>query len=259
MSEIDVLLPIRGANPTWLAETLRSIEAQVGVAPRLVAVLHPDDQDLAPMLESAATPVTIVEAPREGHLAHALNAGLRACQAPFVARIDQDDVATPERLDRQMRLLASSPNTVAVGSSAVLINQDSQVIGRRVLPTSSSHVLRRMRWRNALVHSSVTFRLEPVLELGGYSTMAENVEDYELWLRLLTVGSIQSDPDALVAYRIHGGQLTKTRAISPVAAAAVRNARLSLAQTRGESEFAAAVRDKAWWLRQWVNTYRIAD
>jgi len=258
LNEIDVLLPIRGANPDWLAETLLSIESQVGVAPRLVAVLHPDDLALAPLVKSTSTPVTIVSAPREGHLAHALNAGLKVCRAPFVARIDQDDLATPERLVRQMNLLNSSPNTIAVGSNAFLINQDSQVTGLRELPTSCGNVLRRMRWRNALVHSSVTFRLEPVMESGGYSTIAENVEDYELWLRLLALGSIQSRPEALVAYRIHDEQLTKTRSISPAAASAVRDARLSLARARGESEVAAAVRDRAWWLRQRVNSRRKA-
>jgi GT2 family glycosyltransferase len=257
LSEIDVLLPIRGANPRWLVETLESIAAQVRVSPRVVAVLHPDDGALAQIVESATSPVTIVEAPKEGHLAHALNAGLKACRAPFVARIDADDLAAPERLARQRQLLESSPTTVAVGSCASLIDEDSQVVGRRGVPTTSAQVLRRMRWRNALVHSSVMFRRESVLDVGGYSTVAENVEDYELWLRLLALGSIESFSEDLVSYRIHDAQLTKTRAISPVAAGAIRDARIDLARKRGESELAAALRQESWWLRQLARAHRI--
>jgi len=257
LSEIDVLLPIRGANPLWLVETLESITAQVRVIPRIVAVIHPDDVALAQKVESASRFVTIVEAPKEGHLAHALNAGLNACRAPFVARIDADDLAAPERLERQLHLLKSSPETVAVGSNATLINEESAIVGQRHVPTSSSEVLRRMRWRNALVHSAVTFRRESVLEVGGYSTVAENVEDYELWLRLLSLGSIENAPEQPVSYRIHDAQLTKNRAISPAAGAAIRDARINLACSRGESKLAAELRQRSWWLRQQVRAHRI--
>lgn len=250
MADVDVLLPIRKPHVDWLRSTLESIAHQQEVHLRLVAVLHPDDAALAYLLDGFPFPVQTVTPPAHGNLSDALNVGLASCTAPYVARIDQDDIAAPDRLVRQCAELEEDPSCAVVGSNATLIDRNSVEIGHRELPSSPIEILRMMRWKSAIMHPSATFRTDLIWGLSGYSTEAANVEDYELWLRVLQYARIRSLPDRLLKYRVHSLQMSQTRAITPRASSAVLASRVALARARHESVAAARFRHKAWALRQ---------
>jgi glycosyltransferase involved in cell wall biosynthesis len=258
LSQIDVLLPIRRPHVPWLIETLTSLEGQVGVDLRIVAVIHPDDQSLASIVRDVGVPTHIVQAPMLGNLGDALNVGLPECSAPFIARIDQDDIAEPERLSLQLAAMQSDATCVALGSSATLIDSDSRVVGIRRVPSDPTDVLRAMRWKSALIHPAAMLRTWAVNEVGGYSSCAERLEDYELWLRLLTVGTIRSLPEPLLRYRVHPSQMTRTNAITREARKALEDARVALAMHRGESTLAARIRHASWSARQIMRRSRYA-
>lgn len=250
LPDIDVLLPVRDPHVPWLREAVASIERQEDVKCHLVIVLHPDDADLEATLRDASIPTTLVWAPAAGNLSDALNVGLGECRAPFIARMDQDDIAEPQRLMRQLRELVSNPTCVAVGSDALLIDGNDVAVGIRRLPKDADSILKRSRWRSAIMHPTVMLRRDVVLDLGGYSPTAANVEDYDLWLRLLTRGSIQSINEPLLQYRLHGAQMTRTKRISAGAARATKESRIQLARTRNESMVMAHIRHQLWLIRQ---------
>lgn len=252
MADIDVLLPIRRPNASWLGQALSSIEAQREVFPRIVAVIHPDDAGIVSLVESTRLPLKLVFAPREGGLSEALNLGLSVCTATYVARIDADDVAEPDRLWRQASLLQSDPDCAVVGSNALVIDELSRVVGSRNLPISAAGILRMMRWKSAVIHPSTMFRTKAVCDVQGYSTTAIGVEDYDLWLRILAKHSIRSIGRPLLRYRIHRAQVTQTNVMQSKASATVLESRVALARARGESLEAARIRHEAWELRQRV-------
>lgn len=256
MHDVDVLLPIRSPRVEWLKSTLRSIGAQEDCDLRIVAVLHPDDEAVMDLLATCSRPCVIVWAPRDGNLADALNTGLDACTAEFVARIDADDLAEPRRIASQLNALRGDPNCVALGSWATIIDESDLAIGTREVPTRAEATLAQMRWKCAVMHPSVTFRREAVMASGGYQPLAENVEDYELWLRLLRMGTIRSLDEPLLRYRVHVNQVTQTRSISGAASAAVLAARLELARDRGESLWAVRMRHAVWSARQVSRRWR---
>lgn len=205
---------------------------------------------MSDLINSFSFSATVLSAPEEGNLSDTLNAGLAHCTAPFVARIDQDDIAEPSRLARQCAELNRDSNCVVLGSNATLIDESGQVIGERLLPESADDVLRMMRWKAAVMHPTVTFRTESIRAAGGYSPVAANVEDYDLWLRALRHGTIRSLPDKLLRYRLHGNQMTQTKKISKASARVVRDSRLALARARGESVLAARFRQGVWAAKQ---------
>lgn len=250
MIDVDVLLPIHSPNVDWLNQTLASLEAQNGVESRLVAVLHPDDSHLKPLITSTRLPVEITLAPRLGGLPAALNQGLQLCSAKYVARIDQDDVAEPDRFQHQVSLLNSDAQCAVVGTNAMIINAQSEVIGARNMPDSAADVVRVMRWKSAVMHPSTMLRRSIVEDKGGYSTQATGVEDYDLWLRVLTTASIRSIAKPLLRYRVHGKQMTQTCIIDAEASARILESRLALAKARGESLAAAQFRHGVWHFRQ---------
>lgn len=249
-AEVDVLLPIRDPNVVWLDEALQSIYRQRDVSQRLIAVLHPDNEPLQELLLDAPIPVELIWAPRVGNITHALNAGLEACTAPFVARLDADDLAEPIRLAVQSEILRSDLNCVLVASDTRLINACGVHIGLRRTPSSSSQMMRRIRWKCPIVHSSVMFRTDLVKDLGGYSTAAKGAEDYELWLKLKQHGDLVVISEPLTRYRLHGEQVSKREHISWTTSRTVQMARLALARSRGESVIAADARHYIWWTKQ---------
>lgn len=250
MTDVDVLMPIRDPNVEWLGMAVASIEAQVGLDVRLVAVLHPSNFEVEPLIHRISVPVRVVAAPAEGNLSDALNVGLAACTAPLVARLDADDIAEPTRLIRQCEALSRLPDCAATGCSVMVIDAAGREIGVRHVPESIEAISRRMKWKNAVAHSSVTFRRSAVAELGGYSHCASGAEDYELWLRILTGSEICAIDEPLVRYRVHGSQVSVTRPLTSQARRSIQDARTSLACARGESVVAARFRHSIWNARQ---------
>lgn len=254
--EVDVLLPIRDPNTEWLRQALTSIRGQVDVKLRLVAVLHPSDAFLQEEIHGFGIPTTVVPAPEPGNIADALNAGLAECSAPFTARLDADDVATSYRLRKQVDRLHQCPDLAVAGSNCILINQDSSPMGQLTLPTDPEEVLKRMRWKSAVVHPSATFRTSEVKNLGGYRSQAAGAEDYDLWLRILQSSGIANLEEPLTYYRVHRDQISRRKPVNPGASKYVRQSRMKLAASRDESCKAAFIRHEIWELRQKVRRLR---
>src|SRR5438034_1609729 len=101
----------------------------------------------------------------------ALNHGLSLVETEWTARIDQDDLAAAERLERQLEYARSHPAAVAVGSWADFIDEQDRKVGEFRPPADPDAVLRQLYSdleHNPLVHSGVTFRTEAARAAGGY-------------------------------------------------------------------------------------------
>lgn len=200
---VSVLIPLWRPNLRYLSAAIESVRAQTVQEWELVVV--EDAPHFAEhLLTSFADPrLRYIRRESRSSLAGALNEGLAACRASFVARLDGDDIAVPERLERQLTFLDAHETVALVGSSLTIIDHDDRVVGHRFMPTDPERVAAAMRRYNAIAHPSVMFRREVVLQQGGY---AENVahEDYDLWCRLLRSGhALANCREELVLYRFH--------------------------------------------------------
>lgn len=250
---VDIVLPIRNPAP-WLHETLESLKAQTTTDWRLIAVLHGEPGDLPALIKSATPDANILSAPETATLSDVLNLGLWSSAAPFVARMDADDTAEPERLATQLRYLQEYPEVGLVCSPVRFINEVGDTIGTATKAQPS--VLRGLRWKNVIAHPTVMVRREALEETGGYNSAARHAEDYELWLRLAARWQVVELTVPLLRYRIHGGQVTRTKAIPAASMAAVGRARRALAEARGESVLSARIRQIVWSTPQVVRSWR---
>ena len=126
-----------------------------------------------------------------------LNVGLKMAQGEYVARIDDDDEwVAPDKLSRQVRFLDEHSDYVLVGTGVVVVDEQEQELFRFMNPETDRQIRRKMLYRNCFSHSSVVFRRTSVMALGGYGEgeSALHVEDYDLWLRLGMVGSLENLP-----------------------------------------------------------------
>ena len=106
LPHVSILMPVRNEE-RFLAAALRSVAAQTLTDWELVAVDDSSTDATPAILAEAARrdPRIRVLRPAERGLVPALNAGLAACRAPLVARMDGDDVSHPRRLASQAEFL----------------------------------------------------------------------------------------------------------------------------------------------------------
>jgi|GEM_PF-1204101 len=144
-------------------------------------------------------------------LARSLNRGFALARGEYVARMDADDVALPERLERQAVYLDAHPSVAVVGSAVRYIDADGRELGTRQYPTTPARVLWGMHFDNAMCHPATMLRRAAFESAGGYSTRARDWEDYELWTRLMRYHDLSNLPEVLLEYRIHQGSVSSQR------------------------------------------------
>jgi len=149
--------------------------------------------------------------------------GLHLARAPFIARIDSDDISSPERLAVQIAYMRANPDVAVLASGFELIDADGRVISQ-VDPELDRHSIRRqLFYRNPLCHPSVMLRATAVRQVGGYLG-GHHAEDYDLWCRLMVDGrwQIAAIPELLLGYNSDPSGIARRS----------RNAYISMASTQ---------------------------
>ncbi len=220
---VSVVLPVRD-GALFVAHAVKSILGQTFPDFELL-VIDDGSQDATPALldRLAASDVRlrVLTQPPLG-LAAALNRGLEEARATFVARMDADDIAAPERLALQVAALSGRPEVAALGSACRIIDRGGRVLGHRHAPTGSDEIRRLLCRANCMIHPTMMLRRDLVMRAGGYRSAFRFCEDFDLWLRLSEHHDLLNLPEALLDYREHEAQLTwqnlEERAICELAA-----------------------------------------
>ena len=133
----------------------------------------------------------------------ALNAGLKVCRNELVARMDTDDIAVPDRCEKQLRFFENDPNlTILGGQIEEFITSPDKVVGRRVVSQTDVELKEFMKKRCPFNHMTVMFRKSDIIKAGNYKDWFWN-EDYYLWIRLALEGcKFANLPDTLVHTRV---------------------------------------------------------
>lgn len=141
---------------------------------------------------------------------NAINTALRQARSEFVAILDADDVAHPERLERQVAFLEARPGVGVAGTQARQIDEDGRVGRVLSYPVTCELARWAILFWTPVLHSAAMIRLELLREIGGYSVQWRYATDYSLWAELIARTGIASVPEVLVSYRRHAQQTTST-------------------------------------------------
>ncbi len=145
--------------------------------------------------------VRVIRNPQNFGLTKSLNIGIREAKGRYIARLDADDIASPERLSKQAVLLDNNPTVGMVTSWRQLINANGEVINTENVNYTPEDYFYLLHFRNCIIHSSVMFRRELVLTAGGYDEKYLKAQDFELWNRLSKLTQIMQISQILVSQR----------------------------------------------------------
>lgn len=193
-------------NPFFLHQSLDSIFNQT---------LPPDEVILVedgPLTEELYTAVEkysqdhpemkVVPLPENIGLGRALNEGLKHCSHELVARMDTDDIALPDRFEKQISYMAAHPECDLLGGQITEFMEDETNIRcSRIVPCTHEKILARLKSRNPFNHMSVVMLRSRVIAVGNYLDWHFH-EDYFLWIRMALAGCRFANlPDTLVNVR----------------------------------------------------------
>lgn len=207
MRKYSVLMSIyKRENPEYLRLSINSILKQT-VPPDEIIIVKDGmlTKELDAVLEgySKVNSIFNVIGYRENRgLGFALNYGLNHCRNELVARMDTDDIARPDRCEKQLKEFEKNSALGIIGGDiAEFVDLPSNVVAYRKVPTSDNEIKEYMKTRCPFNHVTVMFKKSAVIAAGNYQDWFWN-EDYYLWIRMMKQGCIFANTgDVLVDVR----------------------------------------------------------
>ena len=213
MAVVSVVLPIFNGQP-YLTGAIESLLSQTLTDFEIIAVDDGStDQSLAILSRFARrdSRLRVIMRKNTG-IETALNEGIDAARSEFIARMDSDDVACPDRLQNQLAFMQAHDRVVLLGGAYRLIDGVGRYLATLTPPADNPSLQElALSGRNPFCHPLVMMRREAVLRAGGYREDLPAAEDLDLWLRLGEIGELACIPEVLLSYRLHAHSISERR------------------------------------------------
>jgi len=209
---IAVVIPTRN-RLALLRECLEAIAAQT-LRPSEVVVVNDGGEDISRVADGLDLPVRLIQNGSSLGQPAALNAGIRATTAEWVAFCDDDDLFAPDHLETLARALAASATSLAYTDAHAFDADPSRPVG--ILDRDFD--LDLLRTTNYIAPSTVAFRRAHYDRLQGLDESLPYYWDWDFFLRLSSVAPVMRVPGGLTFYRQHPGS-SQTATPAPVRAA----------------------------------------
>lgn len=153
----------------------------------------------------------VIRLPQNGGLGNALRIAVENCRHELIARMDSDDIAFPTRFEQQLNYFENNPNIDIVGGDITeFIDQEDNVVGKRVVPVTHEEITTYMKRRCAFNHMTVMYKKTAVQQAGGYLDWFWN-EDYYLWIRMMENKCVFANTGTVLVNVRTGGDMYKRR------------------------------------------------
>lgn len=144
-------------------------------------------------------------------LTKSLNVAIRHSKGRFIARMDADDIADPDRLKRQVSYAKTHRQIGIVGTNFYEIDENDKLLGEVYLPENDEQIRKRIFRFNPFFHSSVVIPKKVFETVGLYYEEFQYAQDYELWFRILEKYKGANLRDLLMKRRKHKETLTRRK------------------------------------------------
>jgi glycosyltransferase EpsE len=189
---VSVVMPIKGSKRGFLDKSIESILHQTLTDLELIVILDRDQKtinaEVISYLEKIATDnrVRIIYNKTNGFVS-ALNCGIQSARGLYIARMDGDDISLPNRLKKQVESIKKMQVDI-IGGWAYVIDEKGMVVGELTPPTGEREIRQSLMLHNPFLHSAMLFKKAVLKRSGLYNIALYGAEDYDLWLRIISLG-----------------------------------------------------------------------
>ena len=210
MSEpvVSVVIPAYG-HADYIGDAIRSVLDQTTNAAIEIIVINdgsPDNTAAAVQPFVKAGQIRYFEQHNSGQ-ATARNRGIAESYGEFLQLLDDDDVLTPGKIERQLQLFAQHADAVCVYGAYQRVDANLQP-----LPDQTKHEMPSGNVYNAMREAckmlspgQALFRRSAIEQVGGLDETVWGSDDWDLYIRLAKLGPFVFDGEVGLHYRWHGG------------------------------------------------------
>ncbi len=162
--------------------------------------------------------ISIVTAPNGGNWLVSLNRALRLATGEFVCMLHDDDLWLEGRGSVARRTLEANPSVDGLFSPSWFIDRGGRRVGELRCPLPAlperlprAEIVRRLSVQNFLAAPAPIVRRSLALSVGGWDETLWYMADWDLWLKVASVGEVGYVKTALTAYRVHSRAQTLAR------------------------------------------------
>lgn len=197
---VSIVLPVYNGTAT-LAAALRSLLLQTFQDWELLIIDDASLDDSLAVARSFADPrISVISHRHNRNLPNTLNEGVALARGRYIARMDQDDIAFPDRMLLQVAYLESHPEIDLVGSSAVVFSDSGECHG--CLPVEVAHQeITRAPWNGIPLPHPTWMGRQEWFQQHPYDPLAAHAEDQDLLLRSHDHSRFSCLPEVLLGYR----------------------------------------------------------
>ncbi|MBI1776638.1 MAG: glycosyltransferase [Proteobacteria bacterium] len=209
---VSVIVPVHN-QVRFLPEAIDSILAQRFSDFELIIV---DDGSTDGSWEAAAAVrdgrLRVERLSRRQGQAAARNKGVELVRGRYTAFLDSDDVALPDRLEREVAHLERNPSIDLVGGGLTIVDAERRPIRTVVNPMCNTEMRWAMLFNNPLATSTIMVRTATLrLQTRGFEDRYAGADDFGMWSALMALGRGEIIEPILGHYRQHGQQLSQTQ------------------------------------------------
>lgn len=205
---ITVLMPAYNAG-SYIREAIVSVLGQSFTDFELLIVNDGSTDQTVDVIRQFNDPRVVVISQSNLGVAAALNNGLRHARAELIARFDADDVCYTNRLQLQYDFMQRHPEYQVVGSAADYMDVSGNYLFTQDPAGFSNKQLQQLNYSVCpFIHSTVLYKKQVVLDIGGYNELAYTFEDHFLWLDILKEQKACNLPEALIKVRLNPESVT---------------------------------------------------
>ena len=205
--KISVLFPV-GNREIYLREAIESVLAQSFTDFEFLIIKDGLGPNVESIIDSYCDKrIRTIKLPINLGLSTALNTGLRVAETPYIALMDSDDVAMPDRFARQYDYMERHPGVTVCGSNFIKIFSDGQRYPHRY-PETDALIKARMILVDSAIHNpTVMYRTEFVRKYRlQYDANFPRSQDYRFYVEMMRKGAtFYCLQEELLLYRRHDG------------------------------------------------------
>lgn len=211
--KISIVCPTHN-GARWIARAIKSVRAQSFSDWEMLVIDDGSTDETSQVVSQFLRQdkrIRLIKNKERTGVQKASQSGLVQAKGEFVARLDDDDFWLDfEKLAYQYEFLRSRPDYGLVGTGAVVCDESGKELYRFIGPQTDEEIREKILYRNCFTNSSILFRRELAVEVGGYrgGRDMEYLEDYDLTLRIGTKAKLANLAIYAVQYTFRESSLS---------------------------------------------------